>query len=257
MNVKANKRRLILASAAFAVLLSAGKVRADYNDGENGPKKWEFGVDPGMMYPVSGGQFGHSIDNAVLVNMLNNQGETIAEEVGEGFVSPPEPGYSTIASSLEPMPELAMHVDYRLDSMFTVGVQGGYDFRTRTMIDQQGIWDRHWLSLRDESWMLHAAPVVRVGRTFGSLRPTLTFGPEWTILWEQASVSYTDPDDSIPPMKVVNQMNSYFGVVGGAGLEWYCTEHGSLQLGVAYHKVFGPGGKFDYVTPQFSFIARF
>jgi hypothetical protein len=241
---------------AMAALLAIGSARVSRAE-EPEAAKWEFGIDPGMMYPVKGSQFSHQIDNAVLINMLNSQGEGLAEEVAEGFVAPPEPGNSTIASSLAPMPELAAHLDYRFGPMLSFGIQGGYDFRRTNMIDQQGIWGRRWLQLKDESWMFHIAPVARIGRTFGSVRPTLTFGPEWTVLWEQASVDYTDPDDNIPSSKVVNQANSYFGVVGGVGLEWYCTQNGSLQLGASYHKLFAPAGRFDYITPQLSLIARF
>jgi hypothetical protein len=257
--LSAARRRLMLAGAACLFIGTAGAARADYLTGDpsGGMKKWEFGLDAGVMYPVSGRQFGHQIDNEVLINMLNAQGEGLAEEVAEGFVPPPEPGSSNIASSLGTLPELAAHLDYHVDPTLSVGIQGGWDFRRSNMIDQQGIWGRTWLQLSDQSWMFHVAPVARVGHTFGSVRPSLTFGPEWTVIWEQAEVDFTDPDDNIPASKVVNQANSYFGVVGGVGLEWYCTQNGSLQLGVAYHKVFAPGGKFDYITPQFSLVARF
>jgi hypothetical protein len=219
-------------------------------------KTWEFGIDPGMIYPVSGGQFGHSIDNNTVRDMLNTAGEGIAEEIVEGYTLPPQ-GNSTVASSMPPLAELAAHLDWRVDDLLTVGLQGGWGFKRHTMIDKQGIYDQRFLILSDEAWMLHAAPVVRVGRTIGSLRPMLTFGPEYTVIFEQESITFTDPDDAIAPHRIVDQNNGFFGLVGGASLEWRCAEYGALQAGVAYHKVFAPGGKFDYVTPQLSFVARF
>ena len=245
-------RMRILVSAVFAVFAAALPARADDE------KKWEFGIDPGVIYPLKGGQFGHVIDNASVANMLNNQGEGVAEEVAEGMAPLPIPGNSIIAASIPPLPEIAGHLDYRLNGLLAVGFEGGWGFRRGAEIDKQGIYDGRFLSLRDQTWILHMAPVARAAHTFlGKIRTTATFGPEWTAIWEQATITFTDPDDSIRPYTIVNQANSYFGVVGGARLEWLCTEHGSLQLGVEYHKLFATGGKFDFMTPQAGFVARF
>ena len=241
----------IPASMAFAFVVGALPARA-----ADEIKNWEFGIDPGMIYPVKGRQFGHDIDNNVVADMLTAQGEGVAEEVAEGM-TPLPPGSSIVAASIPPLTEIAAHLDYRVDELFSAGVEGGWGFRRATQIDKQGIYDGHFLSLRDDTWLFHVAPVARVGRTFGPIRATATFGPEWTVVWEQATITFTDPDDSIPPYKIVDQANSYFGVVGGARVEWLCTEHGSLQLGVEYHKMFAPGGKFDFVTPTAGFVARF
>ena len=245
------KRRSALAAAAFAVFAAAAPVRADE------ATKWEFGIDPGVIYPLKGGQLSHSVDNASVANMLNNQGEGVAEEVAEGMAPLPIPGHSVIAASVPPLPEIGWHLDDRLNGHLALGFEGGWGFRRGTEIDKQGIYGGRFLSLRDETWLLHLAPVARASGDLGKIRATATFGPEWTVIWEQAAITFTDPDDNIRPYTIVNQANSYFGVVGGARLEWLCTEHGSLQLGIEYHKLFAPGGRFDFVTPQAGFVARF
>lgn len=250
--MKSAKTRRALIVGAVLAAGAAVTCRAEPVD-----KPWEFGVDPGVIYPVKGRQFGHDISNQQVSNMLNTIGEGLAEEVAEGFAPIDPNGNSNIASSVPPLPEIAFHLDYRVDDLWTAGFQGGWGFKRGAEIDRQGIYDGRFLSLRDETQMFHAGPVARVGRSFGPVRATATFGPEAMVIWEHATITFTDPDDSIKPYTIVNQTSAFFGVVGGARVEWLCTEHGSLQLSVAYHKMFAPGGKFDFVTPNVNFVARF
>ncbi len=236
--------------AASALILAVGAAPCRAQE-----KKWEFGVDMGMLYPTKAHQFSNSLDNAIVYNLLVR--ETIGDEVAEGFTAPAFPGWSTVSSSIKPLYELAAHVHYRLREALWVGLEGGYAFKRGTFVDNQGIYNTHFLKLRDESGVVHAAPVVKVAPRFGSLRPSLTFGPEWTMFRQQTFVSFTDPDDSVDPTIVVEKNISYLGVLGGAGLEYILSETGSIQASAAYHKVFAPGGKFDYVTPQLRLIVRF
>ena len=245
--------RLVLCLALAAAACAAAPGGA----AENPSEPWEFGIDPGAVYMVKGGQFGHDIPNAQVSNMLNTIGEGVAEEVGEGFPPLDPNGSSNIASSIPSLPELAAHVDYRFNEYVATGLEAGWGFKRNTQIDKQGIYDRKFLSLHDETQLFHAAPVGRVGRSFGPVRATLTAGPEVTVIWEHADMTFTDPDDHIQPYTIVSEASAFFGVVGGARLEWYCTDHGSLQLGIEYHKMFAPGGKFDFVTPKAGFVARF
>lgn len=240
------------AAAAVVVALAAAQCRADE---VVATKRWEIGVDMGMLYPMKAHQFSNSLDNGIVYNLLVR--ETIGDEVAEGFNAPPFPGWSTVSSSIKPLYELAGHVHYRWQDGVWVGLEGGWAFQRGTFIDSQGIYDRHFLKLRDESGIVHAAPVVKLAPRFGRLRPSLTFGPEWTMVRQQTFVSFTDPDDKVDPTIVIDKHNSYAGVLGGAGLEWTLSETGAIQASVAYHKVFAPGGKFDYVTPQLRLIVRF
>jgi hypothetical protein len=247
------KRRFVVAALVVAAGAPSVPARAD----EPEPQRWEFGIDTGVIYPVKGRQFGHDIPNDQVVNMLNTIGEGLAEEEAEGFAPIDPKGDSNIASTVPPLPELEAHFDYRVDDLWTVGLEGGWGFKRDTEIDQQGIYSSRFLYLHDQTQMFHFAPVARAGRSFGTLRATLTAGPEFMAIWEHADITFTDPDDSIKPYTIVRETSAFFGVVGGARVEWFCTEHGSLQLGAEYHKMFAPGGKFDYVTPKLGFVARF
>lgn len=251
MHIQRTRRVLGLALAVAAC--ASVPVRA----AQEAPGPWEFGIDGGAVYMVKGRQFGHDIPNAQVANMLTTIGEGVPEEVTEGFAPIDTKSDSNIASSVPSLPELAAHVDYRLDEAFTVGLEAGWGFKRNTQIDKQGIYDGRFLSLHDETQMFHAAPVARFGRSFGALRATLTAGPEVSVFWEHADITFTDPDDSIKPFTIVSQTSAFFGAVGGARVEWFCTDNGSLQLGVEYHKMFAPGGKFDFVTPKVGFVARF
>jgi len=246
-----NERKSLIAVLAISACAAAPGRAAEYSG-----KRWELGIDPGLVYMVKGEQFAHDISNDQVANMLNTIGEGVAEEVAEGLAPIPSGG-SVIASSVRPLAELAMHLDYRIDDRFTAGLEAGWGFKRDTHVDKEGIYAGHFLALRDEAQMFHVAPVGRIGRSVGPFRATLTAGPEMSVFWEHADITFTDPDDSIKPYTIVRQTTAFFGVLGGARVEWLCTENGSLQLGLEYHKMFAPDGKFDYVTPKAAFVARF
>lgn len=250
--------------AASVLILLASAVRADdgvvAGEGFQSWKagSWEFGIDLGYSIPAQKGTtFGHSIDNARAYDLL--AAESVGDEVAEGFVAPPLPGYSTVVATMRPTADVGLHVYRAMNEWLDLGIEGGYSMKRSSRIDDPGIYRvSNFLTLEHNTAIIHVEAPVKVGPRFGGFRPYVIAGPGFYDVIERARISFNDADDpQLKPLEIIHRDGLHFGAVAGAGVEERIGERGLLGLELDYHKVFASRDRVDFLTPRVRFAVAF
>lgn len=244
--------RLLAAAALFLCAAARAEdgvvVGQDFYRQEIGA--WEFGLDVGMAYPTQKHTVTHVIDNQRAYDLL--VAESVGDEVAEGWVAPPLPGYSSVTMTLRQTGDIGIHLYRRFASWLQWGVEGGWALERSTHIDDPGLYKpNNFLTIRYDASMIHATFPAKVGPSSGLVRPFAMLGPGFYDLQERSTIGFNDPDDpQLKGLPIVLRDGLHFGAVGGAGVEVAAGPRGLVGLEVQYHKVFAGRTRADFLLPR-------
>ncbi len=237
------KNRWLLASAL--AVFACGVSRAEED-------RWEFGPQSGVFIPLHKRTFQHDIPNNVVVGIL--QGETIADEVGEGFIMPSLAGASRISGTMRPTTDVGGRLYYHLRPDLQVGLEGGFALRRSAFIDSRGIFDLQkdrGLHMSYQDTAVHVTPMVKLGRWWHFLRPNVALGPGLYFFRETIQGIFIDTDDAFQSLHTLYQRTHTFtGFAAAAGVDVKLGKRGALGLSCQYDKVFGAHGSLDFLLPK-------
>jgi hypothetical protein len=235
-------------SLLFALLLCA-PARAD--------DRWDFGLENGVFIPLKKGQYQHDIPNTKVLEILGNEG--LGDENAEGFVTPDLTSRSRVSATLKPMTDVGGHLYYQWSPELQVGLEGGYAVRRSLFIDQRGAFHAKatFLDIQYEGNAVHITPMVKWGRWFKWFRPVVGAGPGWYFFREVLKLKFTDPDDSVAPLVLVDHTLQFTGVAASMGGDFKIGSRGTLGLSLQYNKVFGGSNSLDFILPKASLSVQF